>query len=87
MDKGKVILTGAGPGDPDLITLKAVEALSSADTILYDKLANPELLNYCSPDAELIFSGKEAGGFIMGIALCTLFHLKIIYINKEAMII
>lgn len=55
----KVTLVGAGPGDPDLITLKAVKALSSADVVLYDALANHALLEHCSEKAELIYVGKR----------------------------
>jgi len=56
-----VSLAGAGPGDPGLITIKAVERLKTADVVLYDRLANDALLNYCKPEAELFFVGKEAG--------------------------
>ncbi len=58
---GKVILAGAGPGDPGLITLKAKYALERADTVLYDYLAHPNLLKYCKPTAELINVGKRKG--------------------------
>ncbi len=58
---GKVTLAGAGPGDPLLITLKAMLALEKADVVLYDYLAHPNLLNYCRPDAELINVGKRKG--------------------------
>lgn len=54
-------LVGAGPGDPDLITLKGIKALATADVVLYDALANDELLHYCKPDAELIYVGKRGG--------------------------
>ncbi|MFT6856078.1 MAG: uroporphyrin-III C-methyltransferase [Cyclobacteriaceae bacterium] len=57
----KLILVGAGPGDPDLITLKAVKALKSANVVLYDALAAEELLGYCRPDCELIYVGKKPG--------------------------
>ncbi len=63
--KGKVYIIGAGPGDPDLITVKGMNALYEADTVLYDKLANTELLKYCKVDAEYIFAGKEAGKHYM----------------------
>lgn len=56
----KLTVVGAGPGDPDLITLKAIKALKSADVILYDALINEELLNY-APTAEKIFVGKRKG--------------------------
>jgi uroporphyrin-III C-methyltransferase len=55
-----VYLVGAGPGDPELITLKAINALKKADVVLYDKLANEEILNYAE-DAKLIYVGKQAG--------------------------
>ncbi|MGR3809818.1 uroporphyrinogen-III C-methyltransferase [Jiulongibacter sp. NS-SX5] len=55
----KLTLVGAGPGDPDLITLKAVKALASADVVLYDHLANHALLEHCSEAAELIYVGKR----------------------------
>lgn len=58
---GKVYLVGAGPGDPELITVRGVECLAEADLVLYDALAHAELLDYCSPGAELRFVGKRAG--------------------------
>jgi len=57
----KLTVVGAGPGDPDLITLKAIKALESADVILYDALINDELLNYAPTDSEKIFVGKRKG--------------------------
>ena len=56
----KLTVVGAGPGDPDLITLKAIKALEAADVVLYDALINEELLNY-APSAEKIFVGKRKG--------------------------
>jgi uroporphyrin-III C-methyltransferase len=58
---GKVYLIGAGPGDPELITLKGLRYLRSADVVLYDRLVSTELLVEARPDAELIFVGKEPG--------------------------
>ncbi len=57
---GKVYLVGAGPGDPELVTLKAVKLLKASDVIIYDRLANPEILEHAPPGAERIFVGKEA---------------------------
>ncbi|WP_138416196.1 uroporphyrinogen-III C-methyltransferase [Aquibacillus sediminis] len=55
---GKVFLVGAGPGDPELITVKALKCIQQADVILYDRLVNPELLQEAKPEADLIFAGK-----------------------------
>lgn len=57
----KLTVVGAGPGDPELITLKAIKALKSADVVLYDALVNDELLEYINPEAEQIFVGKRRG--------------------------
>ena len=59
--RGKVYLIGAGPGDPELITVKGLRYLRSADVVLYDRLISTELLAEARPGAELIFVGKEAG--------------------------
>ncbi len=59
-DRMKLTLVGAGPGDPDLITLKGVKALRSADVVLYDALISTELLEYAA-GAEKIFVGKRKG--------------------------
>ncbi len=61
MTQGFVSLVGAGPGDPDLITVKGLRRLRAADVVVYDALANPELLRECRADAELIDAGKRAG--------------------------
>ena len=57
---GKVYLVGAGPGDPGLFTIKGLELLRKADVVMYDALANPELLKECRSDAEVIDAGKRA---------------------------
>lgn len=54
-------LVGAGPGDPDLIAVKALKAIATADVILYDALANQELLQHARPDAIIRFVGKRYG--------------------------
>ena len=61
MIQPRLTLVGAGPGDPELITLKAVNAIKAADVILYDALVNDVLLEYANPNAELIFVGKRVG--------------------------
>lgn len=56
----KVILAGAGPGDPELITLKTLRYLQDADVVLADRLVSPEILNcYVNPRAEIIYVGKQ----------------------------
>ena len=57
----KLTLVGAGPGDVDLITVKAIRALKTAEVVLYDALVNEDLLDYINSDAEIIFVGKRRG--------------------------
>jgi uroporphyrinogen III methyltransferase/synthase len=59
--QGKVVLVGAGPGDPELITLRGLRWLRRAEVIVYDQLAAPELLGEAPEDALRIFAGKSAG--------------------------
>lgn len=58
---GMVWLAGAGPGDPGLITMLGLAAISTADVILYDALLNEDLLKLARPGASLVFAGKRAG--------------------------
>lgn len=62
METGKVFLVGAGPGDPDLLTLKAAKALRSADVVLHDELVSAEILALLPVHAKLVNVGKRAGG-------------------------
>jgi uroporphyrin-III C-methyltransferase len=62
---GRVILVGAGPGDPDLITVKGARALAEADVVVYDRLAAPALLDLAPEGAERIYVGKAPGGHAM----------------------
>jgi uroporphyrinogen III methyltransferase/synthase len=59
---GRVYLVGAGPGDPGLLTARALELIARADTILYDRLIPAQALDGARPDAELLFVGKQGGG-------------------------
>src|ERR1700682_26164 len=59
--KGKVYLVGAGPGDLGLVTLRAKECIERADVIVYDHLANPEMLGWARDEAEIIYAGKKSG--------------------------
>ncbi len=61
-NQGFVYLVGAGPGRADLITVRGAELLKTADCIIYDKLANPALLTYASPDAEILHVPKRISG-------------------------
>lgn len=60
MAVGKVYLVGAGPGDPDLLTVRGLKLLRKADVIVYDQLVSPALLEEASPLANKIFVGKQA---------------------------
>jgi uroporphyrin-III C-methyltransferase len=59
--KGSVTLVGAGPGDPELLTLKAVKAIANATVILVDDLVNEEVLVHANPNARIVYVGKRGG--------------------------
>ncbi|HAR54481.1 MAG TPA: uroporphyrinogen-III C-methyltransferase, partial [Roseovarius nubinhibens] len=58
---GFVSFVGSGPGDPELLTLKAVDRLKRADAVLFDDLSAGPILDHANPDADLIGVGKRAG--------------------------
>ena len=60
MNRGKVYLVGAGPGDPGLITVKGMDCLKQADVVVYDHLLDEQLLSVAPPQAERIYAGKRA---------------------------
>jgi uroporphyrin-III C-methyltransferase len=62
---GNVYLTGAGPGDMELLTIKALRVIQEADVIIYDRLANPDILEKAKSGCEFVYVGKEDGRHIM----------------------
>ena len=62
---GMVYLVGAGPGDPELITVKGLHLLQAADVVIYDRLVPPPLLRQTSPQAEILYAGKAPGHHVL----------------------
>lgn len=58
---GNVFLVGTGPGDPELLTLKALKVIQCADLLLYDRLVSNDVLDLVGPNARLLYVGKTAG--------------------------
>jgi uroporphyrin-III C-methyltransferase len=61
MNTGKVTLVGAGPGDPELLTLKALKAIRAATVLLVDDLVSPEVVAHAAPGARIVYVGKRGG--------------------------
>lgn len=80
MNIPRLTLIGAGPGDIELITLKGIRAIKSADVILYDALANVELLEYARPEALRIYVGKRLGKYVY---TQEEINEKIVYLAKQ----
>ena len=62
---GKVVLVGAGPGDPELLTVRAVLRIGSGDVIVYDRLVQRQVLALAKPTAEKIYMGKPEGHHVL----------------------
>lgn len=78
---GNVFLVGTGPGDPELLTVKALRVIQSADLLLYDRLVSNDVLNLVGPNARLLYVGKTAGyhsrsqvGFIVYFVHLCIYH-------------
>jgi uroporphyrin-III C-methyltransferase/precorrin-2 dehydrogenase/sirohydrochlorin ferrochelatase len=67
-EQGSITLVGAGPGDPELLTLRAVRALQSADVILFDDLVSPEILEFARREARKMLVGSETSELMIGLA-------------------
>lgn len=83
--RGKVILLGAGPGDPELITLKGLRSLRKADVVIYDRLIPLELLDEVPDSALRVFVGKKSGDYTL--AQEEINHLLIFYAQQGHLVV
>ncbi len=87
MQTGKVIIAGAGPGDPDLLTLKAARYLQQADVILADRLVSRDILrDYAAPGAQILFVGKEGGSYA-SVSQRSINELLVTYARKSRLVV
>jgi uroporphyrin-III C-methyltransferase len=82
---GKVYIVGAGPGDPELLTIKGLRCIQIADVILYDRLINKKILEYAKEDADLIYCGKLPNFHTMRQE--TIHHFLIKYAKKGKVVV
>ena len=84
---GKAYIIGTGPGDEELLTIKAVKVLEKCTAVLYDRLVSNNILNYLKEDCEIYYCGKEPGchyNFHMNPS--GVFHVPLNHITKEVVI-
>lgn len=81
--KGELILVGSGPGNPELLTIRALQVLQKADVILYDNLVSKDILNLVRKDSRFIFVGKKAGKKLTSQEEINLLILKLVKENNR----
>jgi len=82
---GTVYLVGAGPGDPELLTLRAARLIAEADVIVYDHLVAPAILDMAAPAAERIYAGKERGAHTLPQEQLNLLLVKLAKAGKRVL--
>ena len=80
---GTVTLVGAGPGDPELVTVKGLKAIREADAIVYDRLVGEELLKEAKPGCELVYAGKASGNHTLPQAEINLLLAKLAIVHRR----
>lgn len=80
---GEIILVGAGPGHPDLLTLRALQIIQTADIILYDHLVSNEILNLVRKDSKKVYVGKQAGKIIFNQKKINKMMIKLAYLGNR----